>query len=394
VEDAAPAGRPGDGSLPDVSLPAGTPVWQRTAADAPVTLPALAPTDAADVVVVGLGAAGLCAALRLARAGADVLALDAHGPGAGASGRNGGFLLAGLAEPHHEVVRRLGRERAGAAYRLTQEALERTVAEHPAAVRQQGSVRVSRSAAEDADCAAQLAALRADGLPVEEYDGPEGRGLLFPGDAAFQPLQRARELARAALAAGARLAVADVTAVAPGQVATPAGAVTARRGVLVAVDGGLGGLVPALAGRVRAARLQMLATAPAPDVRVPRPVYARGGLDYWQQLPDGRVALGGGRDVGGAAEDTASATTSAPVQAHLERLLREDLGTAAPVEHRWAGVVGFTADALPVLAEPAPGLLAVGGYSGTGNLVGPLCAGWAADRLLGRRNGLAELLTP
>jgi glycine/D-amino acid oxidase-like deaminating enzyme len=49
---------------------------------------------------------------------------------------------------------------------------------------------------------------------------------------------------------------------------------------------------------------------------------------------------------------------------------------------------------LPVLAEPEPGLLAVGGYSGTGNLVGPLCAAWAVDRLLGRRNDLAELLSP
>ena len=80
------------------------------------------------------------------------------------------------------------------------------------------------------------------------------------------------------------------------------------------------------------------------------------------------------------------------MQAHLERLLRDDIGTAAPVVHRWTGVVGFTADGLPVLAEPAPGLLAVGGYSGTGNLVGPLCAGWAVDRLLGRPNPLAELL--
>jgi hypothetical protein len=48
---------------------------------------------------------------------------------------------------------------------------------------------VSRSAAEDADVAAQLAAMREDGLPVEPYEGPRGPpGLLFPDDAAFQPL--------------------------------------------------------------------------------------------------------------------------------------------------------------------------------------------------------------
>lgn len=367
-------------------------VWQATANDDDVALPPLAGPTVADVVVVGLGAAGLTAAGMLAEAGLDVVGLDAERPGGGASGRNGGFLLGGLAQAHHVVAQRLGRERAAALYRLTLSALDAAEQEHPSSVHRVGSLRVSRSAAEDADCAAQLAAMRADGLPVEAYDGPEGRGLLFPADAAFQPLTRARALARRALTAGARLHGAAVRSVGGTAVTTPVGEVRARRGVVVAVDGRLEQLVPSLAGRVRSARLQMLATAPAPDVVVPRPVYARYGVDYWQQLPDGRVALGGGRDVGGEAEWTTSATTSAPVQAHLEALLRNGIGTAAPVEHRWAGVGGFTPDALPLLAEPEPGLLAVGGYSGTGNLVGPLCATWAADRLLGRVNRLADLL--
>jgi gamma-glutamylputrescine oxidase len=377
-----------------VSTTTGAPVWAVTA-DAPgVTLPRLDEHVVADVAVVGLGAAGLTASRMLAEAGMDVVAVDAVGPGAGASGRNGGFLLGGLAEPHHDVAARLGHQRATELYARTLEALEAAVEAHPDAVRQVGSVRVSRSEAETRDCAAQLAAMRADGLPVEEYDGPEGIGLLFPRDAAFQPLLRARALADAALAAGARLfGSSPVDSVEPRRVRSAGAAVTARRGVLVAVDGGLEHLVPALTGQVRAARLQMLATAPENDVQVARPVYARYGLDYWQQLPDGRLAVGGGRDVGGEAEWSSVAATSPRVQEHLERLLRE-LGTTAPVEQRWAGVVGFTPDNLPVLAEPEPGLFAVGGYSGTGNLVGPLCATWAAHRLLGRPDDLGKLLAP
>jgi glycine/D-amino acid oxidase-like deaminating enzyme len=375
-----------------------TTTWQVTApgGDAP---PPLEPGVTAEVVVVGQGAAGLTAAALLAEAGVDVAVVDAGHPGAGASGRNGGFLLAGLAEAHHEVRARLGRERATELYRRTADALDATAQAHPESVRRVGSLRVSRSPAEDLDVDAQLAAMREDGLPVERYDGPEGRGLRFPHDAAFHPLRRARELAARAVAAGARLfGGAPVSAVEVRAVVTGAGAVRATRGVLVAVDGGLEQLVPALDGRVRAARLQMVGTAPAHDVVVPQPVYARFGLDYWQQLPDGRVLLGGGRDVGGEAEWVRDrrwqAPTSDPVQAHLEHLLRTDIGTAAPVEQRWTGVVGFTSDHLPVLAEPVPGLLAVGGYSGTGNLVGPLCATWAVDRLLGRPNDLAELLSP
>ena len=375
-----------------------TTAWQVTAPGGEEPPPLDEPVTA-EVVVIGQGAAGLTAGALLAEAGVDVVVLDAGHPGAGASGRNGGFLLAGLAEAHHEVRARLGRERATALHRRTADALDATEQAHPDAVRRVGSLRVSRSPAEDADVDVQYAAMREDGLPVERYDGPEGRGLLFPEDAAFHPLLRARGLAVRASAAGARLyGAAPVRAVEGRAVVTDAGPVRATRGVLVAVDGGLEQLVPALQGRVRAARLQMVGTAPADDVVLPRPVYARFGLDYWQQLPDGRVLLGGGRDVGGEAEWVQDgrweAPPSDPVQAHLEHLLRTDIGTAAPVEQRWTGVVGFTDDHLPVLAEPEPGLLAVGGYSGTGNLVGPLCSTWAVDRLLGRPNDLAELLTP
>ena len=48
--------------------------------------------DKADVVVVGSGFTGLSAALTLARAGREVVVLDAHAPGFGASSRNAGFV--------------------------------------------------------------------------------------------------------------------------------------------------------------------------------------------------------------------------------------------------------------------------------------------------------------
>jgi gamma-glutamylputrescine oxidase len=346
-------------------------------------LPVLSDTVQADVCVIGLGGSGLAAVSELLARGASVVGLDAGQVGGGAAGRNGGFLLAGLADAYHRVVEQLGRERAAQLHRLTLEEMERMTAATPEAVRRVGSLRVEDATEGLRDCAAQAQALRADGFAVEEYDGPEGRGLLFPDDGAMQPLQRCRALARESLRRRARLfeqsAAVDVSG---RRVTTSAGQVECGA-VVVAVDGRLELLLPELSGTVRTVRLQMLGTAPTTQVHVPRPVYLRGGFEYWQQLPDGRLAVGGFRDVGGEREETADATPAEPVQAALEALLRDRIGVTAPVTHRWAASVGFTRSGLPWLGEVRERVWAAGGYCGTGNVIGALCGRAMAARALG-----------
>ncbi|MCW2679263.1 MAG: dependent oxidoreductase [Frankiales bacterium] len=339
-----------------------------------------------DVCVVGLGGSGLAAVDELRSRGASVVGVDAGIVGGGAAGRNGGFLLAGLAPAYHEVVARLGREKAAQLYSLTLGELDRICTATPEAVRRVGSLRIEDDEAGLADCSAQEAAMRADGFAVEPYDGPEGRGLLFPDDAAMQPLVRCRWLAQQAVRGGAVLhEQSPVLSVEPGQVTTPGGSVSCSA-VVVAVDGRLDLLLPELAGTVRTVRLQMLGTAPTAEVTVPRPVYLRGGYEYWQQLPDGRLAVGGFRDVGGDGEETTSAEPSEPVQSALERLLRARLGVTAPVTHRWAASVGYTRSGLPYLGEVRDGVWVAGGYCGTGNVIGALCGRAAAARALGQEH--------
>jgi gamma-glutamylputrescine oxidase len=350
----------------------------------------------ADVCVVGLGGSGLAAVDELLTRGASVVGVDAGQVAGGAAGRNGGFLLAGLAEPYDVVVERLGRGRAATLHRLTLAEMDRMTAATPAAVTRVGSLRIEDGPDGLAACERQAAALRADGFAVEAYDGPEGRGLLFPDDGALQPLARCRSLARTALAQGARLHErSPVLDIGPGHVATADGSVRCGA-VVVAVDGGLGALLPELSGTVRTVRLQMLGTAPTSEVRVPRPVYLRGGSEYWQQLPDGRLALGGFRDVGGSDEETADAEPTAVVQDSLERLLRDRLGVTAAVTHRWAAAVGFTRNGLPYLGEVRDRVWAAGGYCGTGNVVGALCGRAAAARAVGEQSPATafEGLTP
>lgn len=368
-----------------------TPVWD----DHPWTpLPALEGDLETDVCVVGLGGSGLTAVHELLGLGARVVGLEARAVAGGAAGRNGGFLLAGTAMFYHDAVRTLGRERARRLYELTLAEMERITAGTPEHVRRVGSLRIAADEAEWEDCRKQLRAMVADGFEVEFYNGPEGRGLLFPRDGAFQPLARCRALARRVTAAGAGLFEGSpALTLAGGEVTTPNGRVRCRA-VIVAVDGRLETLLPELAGRVRTARLQMLATAPTDEVSLPRPVYLRNGYEYVQRLPDGRVALGGFRDAGGEAEWESSGVPSATVQGRLERFLREDLGVKAPVTHRWAAPVGYTENGLPVLEMVRPRLWAVGGYSGTGNVLGALLGRVAARLAVGAAAPEAALFAP
>jgi glycine/D-amino acid oxidase-like deaminating enzyme len=381
-----------------------TPAW-RTLAGPGIDLPRLDTDVSADVCIVGLGGSGLRAVLSALDRGLSVAGLDAVGIAAGAAGRNGGFLLAGAAKFHHKVVAAHGRERAVGLYAATLAEMDTMEAETPTCVRREGSLRIAADDAELADCDAQSAAMIADGLLVERYDGPGGRGLVFPLDGVLQPAARCEALAAQAVARGARLFAGSPVAPAAspaetGTVATPLGSVSAGA-VLVCVDGMLERLVPQLADEVRSVRLQMLATAPTDEVDITRPVYSRDGFDYWQQppadwcptAPARPVLLGGCRDLGGDAEwAEPGGGPSEPVQDALDRLLRQGLGVRAPVTHRWAAAAGYTESGLPVVRQVADRLFAAGGYSGTGNVVGSLAGRALIELACDGRSDLATLL--
>ncbi len=355
--------------------------WDGITAD---VRPTLTHHTGADVCVVGLGGSGL-AAVRAARdLGAKVVAVDAGRIAGAAAGRNGGLLLGGLAPFHHDAVDRWGAEHAVALYRHTLTLLQQLQQDCEADTWWHGSLRIAMDDEEMRDCARQHDQMLRDGLPVDWYEGPEGHGLLFPADGAAHPVRRAMTLAASVEQAGAALyEFSPVTKVQPGLVLLSNGSRIAAASIIVCADGALGTLLPSLADRVRPVRLQMLATAPATDVLVPRPVYARFGYDYWQQLPDGRVLLGGGRDHFAEDEFTYSDLISDAVQEYLESCLRRCVKTIAPVTHRWAATVSYSADDLPIAEQVDEGVYAAGAYSGTGNVVGPLCGQALARRALG-----------
>ena len=354
-----------------------------------------------EACVIGAGVGGLSCARRLAQHGIETLVLERDTVAGGASGRNGGFLLAGMAAFHVDAQERYGSEYARRVYARTLDAQGEIYAladELGAAdaVRRTGLLRVSASEEEAEHVRRHVAALRADGFPGEllerEQLAPALRkaawnACLTEHDGSLHPARWIRALARAAEQAGARIHEGSATAgplAAGDAVVTGAGSVRARH-VIVAADGALPGLVPEYSGRVRARRLHMIATAPLSEPVSDRPVYARWGYEYFQQLPDGRLLAGGFSDLDAGESYTDRDEGSPRVWDRIERYLSEDLGVAAPVTHRWVGVVGYSEDDRPfVEAVPgSPGLYVAGGYSGTGNVVGYVAGQELADLVAG-----------
>jgi glycine/D-amino acid oxidase-like deaminating enzyme len=147
---------------------------------------------------------------------------------------------------------------------------------------------------------------------------------------------------------------------------------------VIAGDAASAALVPA----VKARRLHMVATAPLPEPVVSNLIYARYGFEYFQQTPDGRLALGGFSDLDGTLSYTDAEEGNPEVWERLDRYLHEDLGLEdAEVTHRWVGVVGFSDDQRPFAGQVDDGLYALGGYSGHGNLIG-FIAGRAVAELI------------
>ena len=349
----------------------------------------------ADVAIVGAGVTGCSAALRLAEAGLRVRVHDARGIAEGASGRNGGFALGGGAARYDVARETYGAERAASYWSWTRDALERMAKLAGDALQRTGSYRLAGDEEEREGIRLEYEALREDGFEAEWLeDVPGGAAGHFhgaishPHDGSIQPARFVRRLAALAAAAGAELREHDRV--------DDVDALDADR-VLVATDGYGHGLVAELADVIWPTRGQMIGSAPLGRVLYDRPHYARQGFDYWQQLADGRILLGGFRDVSILDELTDVEETTPTIQASLESFLHELVGEEVEVTHRWAGIFGLTQDLLP-LVGPVPGhdgrVWVAGGYSGHGNVLGFACGELVADAILGRESPQLELLDP
>jgi glycine/D-amino acid oxidase-like deaminating enzyme len=248
-------------------------------------------------------------------------------------------------------------------------------------------------------------ALEADGFAVRRLrrdELPEVMrahflgGLFHPTDGLLEPGRWVRRRAAQAAEAGAKIAEGTRALSLHGtDVVTEHGTVSATT-VVLATDGYTYGLAPELDEVVKPARAQMLATVPLAERYFEPAIYVREGWDYWQQTRDGRILIGGWRDTELENEFTRDDGPTEAIQVRIEDFLERLLGERPAVTHRWAGLLGFTSDLLP-LVGPLPGRDGVWlslGYSGHGNVLALACGEALAHAILGTPDPRLAALSP
>jgi glycine/D-amino acid oxidase-like deaminating enzyme len=340
----------------------------------------------ADVCVIGAGFSGLSVALECRARGLSVVVLDAHRPGWGASGRNGGQMLAGFAKD--EIIeKQLGLEGARAAWALSVDAVKLV---HERIDRYgiecdftPGFMTVATKAKRVPDLRAWMdAATNRWGYPhLSWVDASDMRGRIASErylagvyDALsghLHPLKYCLGLADAARREGAQLfahsPVLEVVRGARPVVRTATGEVRCR---FVAACGNatLGNVLPAaIAARIAPIASYIVATESLGKARADALITNRTAicdnnffLDYFRVSADHRVLFGG----------RASSTGASPAQ--LTEDIRKRMLAVFPqladtkIEFAWGGFVDITRNRAPDFGAIDPNYFYVQGFSGHG----------------------------
>lgn len=385
------------------------PSWYAATANPYETFPSLSESTTADVCIIGGGYTGLSAALTLAERGMDVVLLEAHRIGWGASGRNGGQLGSGLNKEQDWLEKRLGLDAARAVWNITQGAKalvrDRVVQHEIACDLTPGVLHVQYDRTHTAssrsekwkgadDCHAEVDHLRERyGYRDIEVVGPDTiqqhvgspfyvGGTLDHGASHLHPLNLALGLGEAARKAGARIfelsPVAGYTAGTNATVQVNACTVTADA-VILGCNAYLDDLEPRVARRVMPINNYIAATEPLDKATarelIPNNIAVADSnfvINYFHLSSDRRMLFGGGETY----SYTFPSDIASLVRKPMEHIFPQLQG--AQIDHAWGGTLAITSHRLPYFARLAPNVWTASGYSGNGvamaNMAGKILA--------------------
>jgi len=362
----------------------------------------------AQVAIIGGGLAGVATAVSLVERGVErVVLLESDRIGAGASGRNGGFVFAGYSLGNDALIAQVGRERARCLHGWTREAVQLT---RERINRYRLDCQVNDAGVVLADWFDQPEAFRGFaermnrelGFRLDWMDrrtrarcvrSPRyGSALHEPGSFHFHPLRHIRGLASWLVEQGVSL-----------HAATPVRAIDRSNGrwrlrldqgqlaadeVVLATGGYDRSLRPPLQRALQPIATYIAVTEALGDRLddcLPQPVAVydnRFAFDYYRPLPDRRLLWGGRISI-------AARSPSA-----IRRLMRRDLARVFPelsdvrLEQAWGGWMSYARHEMPLLGRSPDGLWHALAFGGHGMATTVLAGEILAEALLGQADRL------
>ncbi|BDW88735.1 NAD(P)/FAD-dependent oxidoreductase [Thalassospira tepidiphila] len=372
-----------------------------------------------DIVIIGGGFTGLSSALHLAERGYDVILLEAHRVGWGASGRNGGQVGSGQRREQDELEQMVGRDDAHKLWGIAEESkdvVKALIAKHniqcdwkPGILHADHRARFvehSHAYAEKLQTEYGYEDIRFVDrdemramLGTEFYHG----GSLDMGAGHLHPLNFALGLADAARHAGARIFEGAVVTSYENQagkvtVKTKDGGVVSANKLILGCNGYLDALDDRVAKRVMPINNFVIATEPLgddlarelirDDVAVADSKFV---INYYRLSADKRMLFGGGETYGYNFPRDIKAFVS-PHMLEVYPQLKD-----VKIDYGWGGTLAITMNRMPFFEKIEDNIFTASGYSGHGVAMATLAGQIMADAVSGtmeRFDVMANIKTP
>jgi glycine/D-amino acid oxidase-like deaminating enzyme len=384
----------------------------------PIPRPPLDGDTSADVCIIGAGYTGLWTAWYLKQAQPDlnILIVEKHFAGFGASGRNGGWLTGGFAWNHERYLSR-GPEGVRAMVAAMNGTVDEVVRETTAQgidadIHRTDELMVATSAAQLSRLQAEVATRRrwgedrvhAIGAEVQDRIAIPGAvgAMVVQGVARIQPAKLVQGLAAACVQAGVRIVEGTtVTSISKGAVTTDRGIVRAE--TMIRATEGFTAQLPGHRRDWLPLNSAQIVTDPVPD-----DVWQKIGWKnheligdfanaycYCQRTADNRITVGArGVPYKFASRLDDNGTPDAETIRRLTAILRRHFPAAShiPIAHAWCGVLGVPRDWCATVGfDPATGIGFAGGYVGVGVSTSNLAGRTLTDLILRRDTALTTL---
>ncbi len=364
-----------------------------------------------DVVIIGGGIAGLSSAYWILKENENlrVALVEKAEIGSGASGRNAGFITCGSVEHFNRLISKHGEKEALEIWRFSETNLHLLEEEiikgdnSQLGFEKKGSFSLASTEQEFKELKKSYELMQTLGVNVEVIEGDDIQtrlgaegfigGIKYCDDASINPMQLLTKI-KEVITQDSNFTLLENHEVYKIDSIGDEKLIKTKKGhikshiVVMATNGYSGQLHDFFKDKIFPTRGQILATAPVPHF-MEGPCYANFVLDYFRQLPDGQVVIGGFRQLQKDVEIGYSDEVSDVIQKALEEFLHKHVPNVkeAEITHRWTGIMGFSVDGQPMVgALPTDNqIFFLGGFTAHGMGLAFHGGKCLADSLFGRQ---------